>query len=287
MKKTFWWLVIVSILFCFTVPSLVTAADCDNIKKQIKKERNLLKKRKLLNSALKTCPQDAEVHYMCAYTAERLRKYDKALSNYLKATEIDKNYSKAYFGMGDIYMVLGHAESAIHAYLTGLELKPSNKRAKASLELAQIKHKAASGDSITPEEFIRVMEESKKQETTEGALDGPLLRMQVHFYISSAKLTNEAITQLSIVGKALESSALKDKVFEISGHTDNSGTPEANLQLSKERSEHVRDYLIENFSINQKNLVVTYYGDTRPASPNDSAKHRSLNRRVEFKRLRQ
>lgn len=287
MKKSFWWLVIVSILICFTVPSLVTAADCDSIKKQIKKERNLLKKRKLLNDALKTCSQDAEVHYMCAYTAERLRKYDKALSNYLKATEIDKSYSKAYFGMGDIYMVLGNTESAIRAYSTGLLLKPSNKRAKSSLELAQIKHKAATGDNITPEEFIRVMEESKKQKTTEGALDGPLLRMQVHFYISSAKLTDEAITQLSIVGKALESPALKDKIFEISGHTDNSGTPETNLQLSKERSEQVRSYLIHNFSVNQDNLVVTYFGDTRPASLNDSPKHRAQNRRVEFKRLRE
>lgn len=287
MKKTFWWLVLTSILFCFTVPSLVSAADCDGIKKQIKKERNLLKKRKLLNAALEACPQDAEVHYMCAYTAERLRKYDKALSNYLKATEIDKSYSKAYFGMGDIYMVLGNAGSAIRAYSTGLKLKPTNKRAKSALELAQIKHKAATGDNITSEEFIRVMEESKKQETTEGAIDGPLLRMQVHFYISSAKLTPKAITQLSIVGNALESPALKDNKFEISGHTDNSGTPESNLLLSKERSKQVRNHLIQNFDVKPDNLVVAYYGDTRPASPNDSPQHRALNRRVEFKRLKQ
>lgn len=288
MKTYFRWLVITAILLSFMLPSLVSAADCDGIRQQIKKERNLLKKRKLLNDALQTCPQDAEVHYMCAYTAERLRKYDKALSNYLKTVEIDKNFSKAYFGMGDIYMILGNAESAIWAYSNGLKMEPADKRAQASLELAQIKHKAATGDNITAEEFIRVMEDSKKQETTEGAIDGPLLRMQIHFYISSAMLTDKAITQLAVtVGRALESPSLKTHKFEISGHTDDSGTPETNLILSKERAEAVRDYLVQNFSVEPDNLVVTYFGDTRPASPNDTSTNRALNRRVEFKRLNQ
>ena len=237
MRKTVWWMVIICFCICFTGPSPATAADCNAIKNQIKKERNLLKKRQLLNGALETCPQDAEVHYICAYTAERLRKYDKALSNYLKATEIDRDYAKAYFGLGDIYMVLGNAESAMHAYQSGLSLEPGNTRAKSSMELAQIKYKAASGSNITSEEFIRVMEESKDEETTEGAIDGPLLRMQIHFYVASSQLTEKAVSQLEIVGQALESPALKEKKFEISGHTDDSGTPETNMFLSKERAE--------------------------------------------------
>lgn len=287
MRKTVWWMVIICFCICFTGPSPATATDCNAIKSQIKKERNLLKKRQLLNGALETCPQDAEVHYICAYTAERLRKYDKALSNYLKATEIDRDYAKAYFGLGDIYMVLGNAESAMHAYQSGLSLEPGNTRAKSSMELAQIKYKAATGSNITSEEFIRVMEESKDEETTEGAIDGPLLRMQIHFYVASSQLTEKAVSQLEIVGKALESPALMEKKFEISGHTDDSGTPETNMFLSKERAEQVRNYLLKNFAVLPENLIVAYYGDTRPAAPNTSTENRALNRRVEFKRLKQ
>ena len=286
MVKSFWRITVICILTCLIVPMLAAASECDVIKNQIKKERNLLKKRQLLNDALTTCSQDAEIHYICAYTAERLRKYDKALSNYLKATELDRKYAKAYFGLGDIYMVLGNAESAMRAFETGLELEPDNTRAKSAFELAQIKHKAATGANITADEFIRVMEESKDEETTEGALDGPLLRMQIHFYVASSQLSEKAIDQLSIVGMALESPALKNKKFEISGHTDDSGTPETNLFLSKERAEQVRSYLIQNYAVQPANLIAAFYGDTRPTAPNTSTQNRALNRRVEFKRLK-
>ena len=267
--------------------ALANEQECNTIKTTIKKERNLLKKRELLNHALKLCPQDAEIHYSCAYAAERLRKYDKAQRNYLKATELDDNYAKAHFGLGDIYMVLGNAKAAIDAYQRGLVLVPQNKRARSSLALAQIKHKAELGEQITPDEFIQVMQESKAEETTQGAVDGPLLRMQIHFYSASSQLSEQAMDQLVNVGKALENPILADKKFEISGHTDDTGTAEANLILSKHRAEQVREYLLDSFSIQPQALIVAYYGDTRPAIPNTSTESRALNRRVEFRRLKQ
>lgn len=278
---------VIFILILSAGPVLASAQECSSIKDQVKKERNLLKKRELLNHALTLCPQDAEIHYACAYAAERLRKYDKAQSNYLKATELDSNYAKAYFGLGDIYMVLGNARSAIDAYERGLALIPQNKRARSSLELARIKHKSELGERITSAEFIQVMQESKAEETTPGAVDGPLLRMQIHFYIASSQLSEKAMDQLVNVGKALEDPALSDKIFEISGHTDDTGVPEANLMLSKHRAEQVRQYLLDTFAIQPEALIVAYYGDTRPAAPNTSTESRALNRRVEIRRLKQ
>jgi len=268
-------------------PTFASEQACSTIKAKIKKERNLLKKRDLLNQALDICPDDAEVFYGCAYAAERLRHYDKAQQYYLKATELDSSYAKAYFGLGDIYMVLGNARAAIGAYQKGLELAPQNKRARASIELAQIKHKSESGEQITADEFIQVMQGSKAEETTPGAIDGPLLRMQIHFYSASSQLSEQAMAQLVNVGKALENPALSDKIFEISGHTDDIGPSEANLILSKHRAEQVREYLLNTFSIRPEALIVAYYGDTRPAVPNTSTENRALNRRVEFKRLNQ
>ena len=287
MSKLLQLIVAICVFVLIASPALVAGQECNTIKTQIKKERNLLKKRELINRALALCPQDAEIHYACAYAAERLRKYDKAQSNYLKATELDSNYAKAYFGLGDIYMVLGNARSAIGAYERGLTLVPQNKRARSSLELARIKYKSESGEKITSAEFIQVMQESKAEETTQGAVDGPLLRMQIHFYSASSQLSEKAMDQLVNVGKALENPALSDKKFEISGHTDDTGVPESNLILSKHRAEQVRQYLLDTFAIQPEALVVAYYGDTRPAAPNTSTESRALNRRVEFRHLKQ
>ncbi len=287
MFKTVWLIIVTCVIVVIANPALSAPSGCDILKNQIKKERSLLKKQQLLNTALESCSQDAEIHYICGYTAERLRKYDKALTNYLKATELDRDYAKAYFGLGDIYMVLGNAEPAIRAFEHGLALEPGNDRARSSLELASIKYKSASGSGITTDEFIKVMQESKDEETTEGALDGPLLRLQVHFYVASSQLTPKAMEQLVIVGQALENPALAGKIFEISGHTDDSGSPESNLLLSKERAEQVRNYLIQEYSVQPDNLIVAYYGDTRPAAPNSSVQNRALNRRVEFRKLKQ
>jgi len=268
------------------LPTVAAAeANCTSLKEQLHKERNLLKKRHMLTQAIASCPADAELHYMYAYSAERLRKYDNALKSYLETIAIDSGFSKAYFGLGDIYMVLGNAEAAIRAYEQGLALEPADTRARASLELARIKHKAASGDRISSGEFIRVMQESKSRSTTEGAIDGPLLRLQIQFAVSSADLTPQAKEQLKIVGQALENQALAGQAFEIAGHTDNSGSPAVNLQLSKERAEQVKSYLLSNFAIAADKLTVAYYGDTRPAVPNTSSENRALNRRVEFRKV--
>ncbi|SDZ81618.1 Outer membrane protein OmpA [Desulfuromusa kysingii] len=287
MNKIRYFIAAIGILMLTLSPVLASGQDCGALKNKIKKERNLLKKRELLNHALEVCPQDAEIHYSCAYAAERLRNYDKAQRNYLKATELDNTYAKAYFGLGDIYMVLGNARLAIDAYEKGLSLAPQNKRARASYELARIKNKSETGEQITSAEFIQVMQESKSEETAPGAVDGPLLRMQIHFYSASSQLSEQAKAQLLNVGKALEDSALQDKKFEISGHTDNVGGEESNLVLSKHRAEQVRQYLLDTFSIHPEALIVAYYGDTRPAVPNTSTENRALNRRVEFRRISQ
>jgi Outer membrane protein and related peptidoglycan-associated (lipo)proteins len=70
--------------------------------------------------------------------------------------------------------------------------------------------------------------------------------------------------------------------LEISGHTDNTGTTEFNLKLSKERAEAVKTYVTEK-GIDSNRIKTNGYGDTRPVSDNYSDKGRALNRRVEFK----
>lgn len=70
--------------------------------------------------------------------------------------------------------------------------------------------------------------------------------------------------------------------FEIAGHTDNIGSRDYNVRLSRARAISVRLYLLEK-GILPERLSVTGYGEKQPKSTNDTEDGRQRNRRVEFK----
>ena len=69
--------------------------------------------------------------------------------------------------------------------------------------------------------------------------------------------------------------------IEIQGHTDDLGSSEHNHLLSKRRALTVYNYLVSR-GIDAARLNVVGYGEDLPLFPNDSEKHRSLNRRIEM-----
>jgi len=70
--------------------------------------------------------------------------------------------------------------------------------------------------------------------------------------------------------------------MEIGGHTDNVGTDEYNMQLSRNRAKAVHDYLIST-GIEQERVVFKGYGSSYPIDSNESEEGRANNRRTEFK----
>lgn len=68
----------------------------------------------------------------------------------------------------------------------------------------------------------------------------------------------------------------------IIGHTDNIGTEEYNLDLSKKRAKSVVDYLVAN-GISVERLSFEGKGELYPEVPNTSKENRAQNRRVNFK----
>lgn len=70
--------------------------------------------------------------------------------------------------------------------------------------------------------------------------------------------------------------------LKISGHTDNQGSLEYNMRLSKARAEAVRDYLVSR-GISADRFVVEYFGPLRPIASNATPEGRARNRRVEMK----
>ncbi len=109
------------------------------------------------------------------------------------------------------------------------------------------------------------------------------------------KVVDEAIKNLEFdLGKAtIRSSSyaslnrvatlLVDKNFslKLAGHTDNTGSLETNMRLSKERAESVKAYLVSR-GANPSRIEATGYGPGQPIASNATAEGRQQNRRVEF-----
>jgi len=100
----------------------------------------------------------------------------------------------------------------------------------------------------------------------------------VSFRTGSAQLTADSIGVLAEVAAALR--ANPDQVIEIRGHTDNTGNPESNRELSQRRAMSVRDSLIQ-MGISPSRLSAVGYGQDFPIADNNTAAGRSENRRVE------
>ncbi len=69
---------------------------------------------------------------------------------------------------------------------------------------------------------------------------------------------------------------------EISGHTDNSGQPAYNKQLSQKRALSVFHYLTQK-GIDKNRLIPIGHGSDKPLASNDSEEGRQQNRRIEFR----
>lgn len=69
--------------------------------------------------------------------------------------------------------------------------------------------------------------------------------------------------------------------IEVKGHTDNVGSADFNMDLSRQRAEAVVEYLVKK-GVNRNNLTYSFYGMTRPLATNDTEEGRAMNRRVEF-----
>lgn len=73
----------------------------------------------------------------------------------------------------------------------------------------------------------------------------------------------------------------KNFSLKLAGHTDNIGSNEANMRLSKDRAESIKSYLVSK-GANASRIEATGYGKNQPIASNKTAKGRQLNRRVEF-----
>jgi outer membrane protein OmpA-like peptidoglycan-associated protein len=83
----------------------------------------------------------------------------------------------------------------------------------------------------------------------------------ITFLTNSSELTESAKQQLDVVAGALKNDRLADYSFNVEGHADPRGNPDANMVLSQQRAESVRDYLVTTHSIAADRLKAEGKGD--------------------------
>lgn len=101
----------------------------------------------------------------------------------------------------------------------------------------------------------------------------------VLFDFNDHRLSPESLPELDKVANFLKENPTLE--VEISGHTDNTGSREYNIELSEKRAKSIVDYL--SATINTARLKWKGYGPDRPIGDNNTDEGRALNRRSEMK----
>jgi outer membrane protein OmpA-like peptidoglycan-associated protein len=103
---------------------------------------------------------------------------------------------------------------------------------------------------------------------------------KVEFEFGSSRISPASYPILDEVWKLMEANP-EISLLSVEGHTDNVGSDELNLRLSKERARSCLDYLVKK-GVKQSRLTSEGFGEAKPIESNDTADGRAKNRRTEF-----
>ncbi|MBL4657346.1 MAG: PD40 domain-containing protein [Flavobacteriales bacterium] len=105
----------------------------------------------------------------------------------------------------------------------------------------------------------------------------------IYFDYNKETLKEESILELNKAIRFMEKNS--DLSFEISGHTDNKGKWEYNMDLSERRAESVVNYFMEH-GISKSRLVYAGYSFDKPIASNATKEGQQKNRRVQMMVIR-
>ena len=149
--------------------------------------------------------------------------------------------------------------------------------ADVSAHVADHDIKLANLDQTTREALQRAEAAGK---LAEGKFDYSMVLSDdsMKFPVSQATLSPEAQARLDAFIDKLKTDN-RNVYVEVQGHTDNTGSKQANYRLGEERAEAVRRYLNEH-GVALNRIGTISYGPDAPVAPNTNRAGRQANRRV-------
>ena len=193
------------------------------------------------------------------------------------ALEIARNYGNAFKAKGG--QVRYTDSDSIH---TTLSLAAKGSELWCDIEVAN------RGETYT----LTIVEQAAMNQQVELTADelakalrekGSIALHNILFDTGKATIKPESSKELQLVIDVLKADATLK--VEIQGHTDNTGVKAANLALSQQRADAVRDYLVKTGGVAAGRLTAVGFGDTKPVAPNTTDAGKAQNRRVELRKL--
>jgi outer membrane protein OmpA-like peptidoglycan-associated protein len=126
----------------------------------------------------------------------------------------------------------------------------------------------------------RSLTSSEREHIADLAKEKPSIDVEISFDYGSSKIGPAAVPALTALGNALSNDDLKGSTFVIAGHTDGVGSEPYNQDLSEQRADAIKRYLIEHFRIPAASLVTVGYGKTKLKNEGNPAA--SENRRAQI-----
>jgi outer membrane protein OmpA-like peptidoglycan-associated protein len=140
---------------------------------------------------------------------------------------------------------------------------------------AQVKSAEEIVDTLKHRPLTRGLRGLRVEDTPRPSID-----LTINFEFNSAKLSSDSQSQLSELGKALNSSELSPYRIKVTGHTDGVGSDAYNLDLSKRRASAVVNFLSSQLSVSASRLASAGMGKRALKLPEDP--ENGENRRVEI-----
>lgn len=113
--------------------------------------------------------------------------------------------------------------------------------------------------------------------------EGKISTNGILFDSGSANIQPQSLGIVRQVSQVL----MQDKNIKLNiiGHTDADGPDDANLKLSKDRAEAVKNALVNIYKISAERLTTEGKGETQPVGDNATSDGKAQNRRVEFVKI--
>jgi outer membrane protein OmpA-like peptidoglycan-associated protein len=248
----------------------------------------------LFTKSLQLCPDRPDVHSTLAALSEKQGEYTEAVHSYKQAIKYDKDFNKAWYGLGETYYKQKRFPLSLE---THLHLCQTNQASKARVkELLEDKRYAYTkkGEIIDQESLQVLYDEKRRQRLNQKISECGLPDFEevqpIHTFINfefelgSARLSLKSTNQLDEIAVALQH--LKSPTIIIHGHTDSKpfqsatspvNSDKLNLKLSADRAANVRAAMVRR-GISREHIRTQAHGDKVPIL----AAFRAENRRVEI-----
>jgi len=170
----------------------------------------------------------------------------------------------------------------------GIEVAPRKLSSQGSFQFDLINNNRyllliQSSEFFRIEEFFTLVGNMEINKFTES-ISSRMEFKSIEFDLESSEIKPTMFYDLDKVSQFLLDNP--DFKLRISGHTDTYGTPEYNLELSKQRAESIMEYIIYFGYVPRARVEAEGYGSSMPIVEETTEEDRQLNRRVEFELYR-